>query len=209
MQISDGQAFGHIYGIALAHALNGHQIRPPKPEQQEKNIKAVHTPAHARHAHPVLHREVGNGNFESVREYLVFVLRVVGLEEGEGVDEGIMAVLIAETEILLYRVEDVAVILLQLSKGIAGVHAFANGDHELSCMGHHFSAVLAPRKVVALGLELDVPSPLLESLQLILDVSVWLHVDEVRLQGVAAEPEEEIEEEGKPDELAQEPRGQS
>jgi hypothetical protein len=91
---------------------------------------------------------------------LVFILKIAVFEESEGVDEGIMTVLIPEVEILLYRIEYVCVVLLQISKRIAGIHTLASRDHKLGCVGYHSSPVFSPCKVVAFSLEFDVSSAL-------------------------------------------------
>ena len=91
----------------------------------------------------------------------MFVLRVVGFEESEGVDEGVVTVLVTKEKELPYRIQDICVVLPQLSQGVACVHTLTNSDHELSRMGHHFSAMLRALKMIALSFELDVSCALL------------------------------------------------
>jgi hypothetical protein len=94
---------------------------------------------------------------------LFLILKIAVFEDSEGVDKGIMAFLIPKVEILVYRIEDVSVVLLQLSKRIAGIHTLANRDHKLGCVGYHSALVFVPESsfpVVAFGLELDVSSAL-------------------------------------------------
>jgi hypothetical protein len=123
----------------------------------------------------------------------VLVLHVAVLEEGKCVKKGSMAVSVSEEIVSPNLAEEETFVLLHLDNVLAGVHALPHRNDLLSSVRYYPSAVFAASKMVALGLESNIPSALPQFLEDTFEVVVGLHAGEVLVEGVGAIAEAEVE----------------